>query len=188
MYLAVNLPRHITTLGGVFLLTYSCMIIQILKCTGIPPTSWCACTALISIVLLCFGNLLFPAPRYLLQYVLTWNSKELGMPRSFLLSWQKIPSLALRFTCFLDLWVTQPCKGEKENGASSTGNFCNKNKHNISPMITLLPPVSLTFSTVSEYLNSPLSADNHSLPHWHRKYLSAPPCRNQSRPSQNPAQ
>ena len=37
MYLAVNLPRHIATLGGVLLLTASCMIIQILKYTRIPP-------------------------------------------------------------------------------------------------------------------------------------------------------
>ena len=37
MYLAVNLPRHIATLGGVLLLTDSHMISQILKCTGSPP-------------------------------------------------------------------------------------------------------------------------------------------------------
>ena len=37
MYLAVNLPRHIATLGGVLLQTDSLMISQLLKCTGIPP-------------------------------------------------------------------------------------------------------------------------------------------------------
>ena len=37
MYLAVNLPRLIATLGGVILLTYYRMIIHILKCMGSPP-------------------------------------------------------------------------------------------------------------------------------------------------------
>ena len=37
MYLAVNLPRHISTLGGVLLLTASHMISQLLKFTGITP-------------------------------------------------------------------------------------------------------------------------------------------------------
>ena len=37
MYLVVNLPHQITTLGDVLLLTASCMIIQLLKCTGSPP-------------------------------------------------------------------------------------------------------------------------------------------------------
>ena len=36
MYLAINLPCHITTLGGVLLLTASCTIIQFLKYTGSP--------------------------------------------------------------------------------------------------------------------------------------------------------
>ena len=53
---------------------------------------------------------------------------------------------ASRFACFLDLRVTQLCKGEKERGASNIGNFCNKNKHNISPMIIVMPPVFLAFS------------------------------------------
>ena len=37
MYLAVNLPRHITTFGGVTLLTASRVIRQLLKYTGSPP-------------------------------------------------------------------------------------------------------------------------------------------------------
>ena len=37
MYLAVNIPHQITTLGGVLLRTVSHMIIQILKYTGRPP-------------------------------------------------------------------------------------------------------------------------------------------------------
>ena len=37
MYLAVILPHHITTFGGVLLLTASHMISQLLKCTGNPP-------------------------------------------------------------------------------------------------------------------------------------------------------
>ena len=37
MYLTVNLPLHIATLGGVLLLTASHMISQLLKCTGCPP-------------------------------------------------------------------------------------------------------------------------------------------------------
>ena len=37
MYLAVNLPRHIATLGGVLLLTAYRMIIQLLKYMGSPP-------------------------------------------------------------------------------------------------------------------------------------------------------
>ena len=37
MYLAVNLPRHIATLGGVLLLTASHTISHILKFTGSPP-------------------------------------------------------------------------------------------------------------------------------------------------------
>ena len=37
MYLVINLPRHIATLGGVLLITASCMISYLLKCTGSPP-------------------------------------------------------------------------------------------------------------------------------------------------------
>ena len=37
MYLAVNLPHHIATLGGVLLLTNYHMIKQLLKYTGITP-------------------------------------------------------------------------------------------------------------------------------------------------------
>ena len=37
MYLAINLPHHIATFGGVLLLTASNMISQLLKCTGSPP-------------------------------------------------------------------------------------------------------------------------------------------------------
>ena len=37
MYLVVNVPLHITNLGGILLLTAYHMIIQILKCTGSPP-------------------------------------------------------------------------------------------------------------------------------------------------------
>ena len=37
MYLAVNLPHHIATFGGVLLLTASQIISQVLKCTGSPP-------------------------------------------------------------------------------------------------------------------------------------------------------
>ena len=37
MDLAVNLPHHIATFGGVLLLTASHMISQLLKCTGISP-------------------------------------------------------------------------------------------------------------------------------------------------------
>ena len=37
MYLAVNLPHHIATFGGVLVLTASYMISQLLKCTSIPP-------------------------------------------------------------------------------------------------------------------------------------------------------
>ena len=37
MYLAVNIPHHISTFGGVLLLAASHMINQILKCTGSLP-------------------------------------------------------------------------------------------------------------------------------------------------------
>ena len=37
MYLVVNLPHQITTLGGVLILTASHMISQLLKCTGSTP-------------------------------------------------------------------------------------------------------------------------------------------------------
>ena len=37
MYLAVNIPHHIATLGGVLLLTASHMISQLLRCTGNLP-------------------------------------------------------------------------------------------------------------------------------------------------------
>ena len=37
MYLVVNLPRHIATLGGVLLLTASRTIIHLLKFMGITP-------------------------------------------------------------------------------------------------------------------------------------------------------
>ena len=37
MYLVVNNPHHITTLGGVLLLPDAHMLRQILKCKGSPP-------------------------------------------------------------------------------------------------------------------------------------------------------
>ena len=37
MYLAVNLPNHIATFGGVLLLTAYHVISQLLKCIGSPP-------------------------------------------------------------------------------------------------------------------------------------------------------
>ena len=97
------------------------------------------------------------------------------MPRSFQSSWQTITSLASCFACFLDLQLTQPCKWEKERGTSNIGNFCNKNKHNISPMIIPLPPITLTFSTTSESLNSSSSANPHRLRHWRRNAIAPSP-------------
>ena len=112
----------------------------------------------------------------MLQWVPTWNRNKLGMPRSFLLPWRTIPALALRFTRFLNFCVTQPCKGEKERGASNIGNFRNKNKHNISLIIIPMPPVSITFSAASEYLNSSSSTVPHHLHSQHRNAVdtSAP--------------
>ena len=97
------------------------------------------------------------------------------MPRSFLFSWWTIPSLVLRFACFLNLQVTQPCEGGKERGASNIGNFCNKTKHNISPMIIPMLPVSLTFSTASESLNSSSSTNPHRLHHYNRNDIATYP-------------
>ena len=130
-------------------------------------------TALRLLVFFSFGNLLLPKPRYLLQYVPTWNSNKLGMPRSFLLSWRKIPYLASCFACFLNLQVTQPCKGEKERGEINIVNFRNKNKHNISPMIIHMPPVFIAFLTTSDSLNSPPSANPHRLHNSHRNSVAA---------------
>ena len=61
----------------------------------------------------------------------------------------------------------------KERGASNIGIFRNKNKHNISPMIILMPLVYLAFSTTSESLNSPSSADTHRLHYYHRNAVAA---------------
>ena len=108
------------------------------------------------------------------------------MPIYFLLSWWTIPSLASRFDWFLYLQVTQTCKGEKEGGTRNIGNFRNKNKHNISPMIIPLPPVSLTFSTASESLNWSSSTFPHHLHFQHRNAVAPPPpphwnhCNNQN--------
>ena len=77
-------------------------------------------------------------------------------------------------TCFLDLQVTQPCKMEKKRVASNIGNFCNKNKQNISPIIILLPPVSLTFSIASESLNLYSSNVCHRLYRQHRNAVAVP--------------
>ena len=41
------------------------------------------------------------------------NSNELVIPRSFLFLLWTIPALVLRFVCFVNLRVTQTCKGEK---------------------------------------------------------------------------
>ena len=79
------------------------------------------------------------------------------------------------YTFFLDLQVTRPRKREKERGASNTGNFSNKNKHNISPMIILLPPISLTFSTASESLNLSYPTVTHHLHFQHRNAIAGPP-------------
>ena len=77
------------------------------------------------------------------------------------------------FSCFLNLWVTQPCKEEKEKGADNIGNFCNNNKHNISPITIPLPIVSLALSTASEPLNSYYSANPHRLYCQHCNVVSA---------------
>ena len=77
------------------------------------------------------------------------------------------------FACFLDLRVSQPCKGER--GAINIGNFRNKNKHNISPTIIPMPPVSLAFSTTSESINSSSSADPHRLKNKHSTFLAVSP-------------
>ena len=37
MYLAINTPCNISTLGVIILLNASCAISQLLKCTGSPP-------------------------------------------------------------------------------------------------------------------------------------------------------
>ena len=126
-----------------------------------------------SIILFC--QHILPKPRYMLQWAPTWNRNELGMPRSFLLSWCKIPALVSRFSCFLNLGVTQQCKGEKERGASNIGNFYNKNKHNISLIIIPLPTVSLNFSTGSESYNWSSSIVTHSLNCQHHNTVAAPP-------------
>ena len=56
--------------------------------------------------------------------------------------------------------------GEGKGGGNQyIGNFRNKNKHNISPMIIPMPPVSLAFSTTSESLNLSPSANLHRLHH-----------------------
>ena len=78
-------------------------------------------------------------------------------------------------TCFLNLRVNRPCKGEKERGASNIGNICNKNTHNIPPIIIPLPPVSLTFSTASEPLNSSYSIVPRRLHCQNRNIVAAPP-------------
>ena len=104
------------------------------------------------------------------------------MPISFLLTWRTIPSLVLHFLCLLDFRVTQTRKGEKERGASNKGSFGNKNKHNISPMIILLMPVSLTLSTASKYLNSSSSTNLHLLHRYHCNTVAAPPLPQQKRP------
>ena len=53
--------------------------------------------------------------------------------------------------------------GVEGKGAINIGKFCNKNKHNISPMIIPMPPVSLAFLITFESLNSSSSADPHRL-------------------------
>ena len=114
------------------------------------------------------------------------------MPRSFLLSWRKIPSLtsrfASRYACFLDLRLTQPCKGEKERGESNIGNFRNKNKHNISPMIIPMPPFLSLFPPPP----SPSTRPPPPIPTAFTISIVMPwphpPRRNQSRPTQNPTQ
>ena len=67
MYLAVNLPRHIVTLGGVLLLTASHIISQLLKCTDSPPHLLMRLQGPQIRGIFSFGNLLFPKPFYLLQ-------------------------------------------------------------------------------------------------------------------------
>ena len=66
-------------------------------------------------------------------------------------------------------------QGGEGKGASKIGNFFNKNKNNISQMIIPLPPVSLNFSTASESLNLPPSADPNRLQHQHRNAISLSP-------------
>ena len=81
-----------------------------------------------------------------------------------LIVWQTILYWASHFSLFLNLRVTQPCKGEKERGTSNIGKCCNNNKHNILPIIIPLMPITLTFSTASKSLNSSF-ADPHRLRH-----------------------
>ena len=51
------------------------------------------------------------------------NIHELGMPRYFILLWRKVPALASRFACFLDLRVTTLRNREMEKGIINIGNF-----------------------------------------------------------------
>ena len=98
-----------------------------------------------------------------------------------------IPSLVSRYACFLNLLVTQPCKGEKERGASNIGNFCNKNKHNISPMIRCRPFLSLFPSPPSHSTRPPPPIPTASTISILIPWLHTPR-RNQIRPTQNPIQ
>ena len=98
------------------------------------------------------------------------------MPRPFLFLWRTIPDLEYHFDLLPRLRLTRPCKGEKERGASNIGKLRNKNKHNIPPIIILLPPVSLTFYTASEYISSSSSTVTHHLLHCqHCNAISASP-------------
>ena len=65
--------------------------------------------------------------------------------------------------------------GRRKGGAITPGNFSNKDKHNISPIIILLPPIFLTFSTASESLNSSPSTVPNRLNRQYCNTIAPPP-------------
>ena len=120
--------------------------------------------------------------RSLLETSMSWVCPE----PSYCCGWQSQPWRCAS-TCFLNLRFTRPCNGEQERGDSNKGNFCNKNKHSISPIIIPMLPVSLTFYTASESLNSSSSAIPQLFRHQHCNAVAAspPPQRNPPLPKSN---
>ena len=85
------------------------------------------------------------------------------------------PILSVVFNLLPRFTGDSTMQGVEGKVASNIEKFGNKNKHNISPMIIPLPPVSLNFSTASEYLNSSSSTDLNRLHHQHCNAVAPPP-------------
>ena len=173
MYLAINLPHHIAIFGGVLLLTASHMISQLFKCTGSPPRLLMHLHGPL-LATSCSLNLSICFNRYLLETSTSYVCPDPSYCRDIQSHpWRHASRHALPASSIYG-WFNH-ARGRRKGGKSNIGNFRNKNKHNILPMIIPMPPFSIAFSATSESFNLSSSSDPLRLHHYHHNTMVASP-------------